>query len=959
MDADSFESRLDVILAQTLQEAREVASLAPKLQPVLDVHARASVAATALRVRRDLQALVEASADPSRSDNADSSPSSASWSSDLWTGHTPPATRSQIPKWSRIGEFHCSLPGDPPEIPAEVMPALVPVLGGGNLLFLPKSDGIQVARQAAASLAVRLLATTAPGSLWIYPVDPLLAGDSFIELAPFGDEVVRKPRREGVAVGSSRDIEHLLDEISNHIEEVKTRLPRARHKNLEEYNADPEGTPIPYRLLLVSDFPYAFDAKTAERLVHVARNGPRAGVHVVVVANQEVSPPYGFSSEALRAQCLVAEQRGPSTFFIQHPTLERADLHLDSLPPAAEMTSADWKTSEWTELRLPGPPPSKDKWIHRLAMIVNTRAKEARNVTVLLEGFRPRDESGQFAPWREKSDTKVCTPIGRSSERKPQEFELNEGGLPHALVSGATGRGKTVLLNAIVVGLCWRYNPEELELYLIDFKDGLGFQGFRDLPHARLVALRGERELGVQVLRDIEKKMRERGAAFKLVKGSDGATVNNLTRWRQVTGKPMPRVLIIFDEFQALLRGNDPLAVEAATLLATVAGLGREFGFHIVLSTQTPRQSGITPAIQSQLATRVTLFLEELDSQIVLSPRNSAAATLHGVGEALYNNAGGQPEGNHRFQVALSEKSSEIPRLVTELANLAKDRFPGRLPPRVLDGGLPISPSQGAKVAEALLSPPTAVPRTVLAYLGAPVDLDLEQVSMKLQPRGQAHLLVYGRNGMEDDGQDCGPMAVVVGAMATSAVQAPGVTLRLASLLSDDDPLYDLPTVLKRVPGNVEVGAETELKVWLEEIAAEVDRRRASPGTRHSFLLLGILALHRAGFLDGGTRPPPLQEKMRQILQNGPDVGVHVFAHVDDSAGLARRLADAERREFGTRIAARGSIGRKLFELTRASPEDVKQGEAWVDRVEQPGASRRLRTYDREVFNWLQSLTPR
>jgi DNA segregation ATPase FtsK/SpoIIIE-like protein len=677
---------------------------------------------------------------------------------------------------------------------------------------------------------------------------------------------------------------------------------------------------------------------------------------LVAVANKEVASPHGFSPDALRVQCLVAEQRSESTFFIQHPTLERADLHLDSLPSAAEMRAADWDAGEWANLRLPGIPPSNDKWIHRLAMIVNSKAKESRNVTVLLEGFRPMDESKQFAPWREKSHKEVRTPIGRSAERKPQEFVLNEGGLPHALVAGATGRGKTVLLNAIVLGLCWRYSPEELELYLIDFKDGLGFQGFRDLPHARLVALRGERELGVQVLKDIERKMRERGTAFKKERGSDGSTVNNLTTWLKVTGKPLPRVLVVFDEFQALLRGNDPLAVEAASLLATVAGLGREFGFHLVLSTQTPRQSGITPAIQSQLATRVTLFLEELDSQVVLSPRNLAAATLHGVGEALYNDSGGQPESNHRFQVAFFDKD-ELPRPVRELADLAKKRFPGHPPPRVLDGNLPVSPSRGAKVAEALLFPPVSVPRNLRAYLGAPVDLEVEQVHMTFQPRGQAHLLVYGRNGMDEDGRDCDSMALVVGAMATSALQAPGVTLRLASLLSEDPP-YDLPALLGRVAGDVKVGAEPELKVWLEEIAAEVDRRRASPGTSRSFLLLGVLALHNAGFLDGGTRPPPLQEKMRYILQNGPDVGVHVLAHVDDAAGLARRVADGERREFGTRVAARGSIGRKLFELTRATPEDVPEGVAWVDRVEKPGASLRLRTYGREVFSWLQSLTP-
>jgi DNA segregation ATPase FtsK/SpoIIIE, S-DNA-T family len=929
MDAETFETRLDALLAQTLQEAREVTRLAPNLQLVLEAQARTVATAGAARVRRAIESLVRGSADPDSSGSPESLPSSAPWSHDFWSRYAP-RPPFPIPRWTRIGEFHCSVPGESSEFVTEVIPALVPILGGGNLLLLPRSDGISLARQAMAALAIRLLATTAPGSLWVFPLDPLLAGDSFIELSPFGDEVVRKLRQEGIVIGSNRHIERLLEETSNHIEEVKTRIPRARRKNFEDYNADPDGTPIPYRLLLVSDFPHGFDAKAAERLVHIARNGPRAGVHLVVVVNDEIPQPHGFTSDALRPWCLVVEQRTEAAFSIRYPTLERADLHLEPLPSDAE------------------------GWIHALATKVNAEARNARNVTVRLEDFRPVDEAKQFAPWREHSHEEVRTPIGRSVERKPQYFVLNESGLPHALVAGATGRGKTVLLNAIVLGLCWRYSPQELELYLIDFKDGLGFQGFRNLPHAKLVALRGERELGVQVLKDIEKKMRERGAAFKKQRGADGSTVNNLATWLKVTGKPLPRVLVIFDEFQALLRGNDPLAVEAATLLATVAGLGREFGFHLVLSTQTPRQSGITPAIQSQLATRVTMFLEELDSQVVLSPRNLAAATLHGVGEAIYNDAGGQPESNRRFQVAFFEKD-DLPRLVGELADLASAHFPDGRPPRVLDGNLPVSPAHGIKVAEASINPPVSVPRTVRAYLGAPVDLEVEQVHMTFQPRGQAHFLVYGRNGMDEDGQDCDSMALVIGAMATAALQAPGTTLRLASLLNED-PSYDLG-LLKRIPGDVLVGGEPELKVWLEEIAAEVDRRRASPETPRRFLLLGVLALHNAGFLDGGLRPPPLQEKLRNILQNGPDAGVHVLAHVDDAAGLARRLGETERRELGTRVAARGSVGRKLFEITRPIPEDVPEGVAWLDRVEKPGASLRLRTYGREVFSWLQSLS--
>ncbi len=737
MDSDEFDSRLDLLLAQALQEAREVDRLASSAATALESHARTASASTSARVRREMCALAASSGDVDGTIGAGSEP----WSAELWSRHRPPGRGTSVPRYSRIGEFKCAISEATASGTSECIPAVFPVLGTGNLLLMPTPGGTDLARSAVASLAVRLLATTPASSLWVYPVDPMLAGDSFIDLAPFSEEVVRRPRSEGASAGWGRQIDRLLEELSSHIEEVKTRLPRARHKTIEDYNADPGGTPIPYRIVLLADFPYGFDSRTAERLVHVARNGPRAGVHLIAVVNPEQPAPHGVSVESLAAHCLVAKQGRTDAFTLQHPGFERVDLTLDVLPSAAQAAPAEWDPAEWAALRPGEPFPTNDSWLHRLAVIVSVEAQRARDIVVPLEGFRPLDESGKFAPWRERSLAEVRTPIGRSAERKPQEFVLTEGGLPHALVSGATGRGKTVLLNAIILGLCWRYSPEELELYLIDFKDGLGFQGFRDLPHARLVALRGERELGVQVLKDIERKMRDRGALFKRERSPDGDTVNNLATYRKVTGKPLPRVLVIFDEFQALLRGTDALATEAAGLLATVAGLGREFGFHIVLSTQTPRQSGITPAIQSQLATRVTLFLEEMDSQIVLSPRNSAAATLHGQGEALYNNAGGQPEGNHRFQVAFAPKH-ELPRAVAELVALSRVRWPDHPPPRVLDGNLPATPANEARLRAAVSAPPSVVPRSVRAYLGMPVDLDTEHVSLSFQPRGQAHLLV-------------------------------------------------------------------------------------------------------------------------------------------------------------------------------------------------------------------------
>src|SRR5579885_3219416 len=115
---------------------------------------------------------------------------------------------------------------------------------------------------------------------------------------------------------------------------------------------------------------------------------------------------------------------------------------------------------------------------------------------------------------------------------------------------------------------------------------------------------------------------------------------------------PLPRCLLIIDEFQEFFTEEDRIAQDAAMLLDRLVRQGRAFGVHVLLGSQTLGGAYSIPrATIDQMAVRIALQCSEADAQLILSKDNTAARLLNRPGEASYNDANGRVEGNDPFQV--------------------------------------------------------------------------------------------------------------------------------------------------------------------------------------------------------------------------------------------------------------------------------------------------------------------
>ena len=167
--------------------------------------------------------------------------------------------------------------------------------------------------------------------------------------------------------------------------------------------------------------------------------------------------------------------------------------------------------------------------------------------------------------WTLKSDGDVGVAVGRSGATRVQTFRLGRGVAQHALVAGKTGSGKSTLLHALISNLAMWYSPDEVELYLIDFKKGVEFKTYamHHLPHARAIAVESDREFGLSVLQRIDVEMTRRAELFRPFKSQ------NLQMYREASGKKMPRTMLIIDEFQEFFTEDDKLSQDAGAAAGT------------------------------------------------------------------------------------------------------------------------------------------------------------------------------------------------------------------------------------------------------------------------------------------------------------------------------------------------------------------------------------------------------
>lgn len=171
----------------------------------------------------------------------------------------------------------------------------------------------------------------------------------------------------------------------------------------------------------------------------------------------------------------------------------------------------------------------------------------------------------------------------------------------HAVIVGHPGSGKTYLLSTIIMRISHLYNPDEIYLTLLDFKMGVGFKPFSELPHAKVIGLDADRELGLSALYQVNEEINRRGVLFR----STG--VENIAEYRMVTGDSLARWVVVMDEWTELVSIEDMVSKSCKSVIDRIIRLGRAFGIHLILASQSFPSSVLSPNLMQMITVRILL----------------------------------------------------------------------------------------------------------------------------------------------------------------------------------------------------------------------------------------------------------------------------------------------------------------------------------------------------------------
>ena len=272
------------------------------------------------------------------------------------------------------------------------------------------------------------------------------------------------------------------------------------------------------------------------------------------------------------------------------------------------------------EVRIEAPIPGK-----------STVGIEIPNQTIIPVSMREIMEDLERNP--KYKDSKLAAPLGRDIMGNVKCVEINK--TPHMLVAGATGSGKSVCINNIILSVIMRATPDEVKMVLVDPKK-VEFNAYEGIPHLLMPVVTDPKKASA-ALQKIVVEMDDRYETFKNSGTKNISTYNEYIE-KQLKKNPdcglkkMPFILVIIDELADLML---VAAKEVEDSIMRITQLARAAGIHLIVATQRPSTDVITGVVKSNIPTRISFAVSSsIDSRTILDM--TGAEKLLGKGDMLY-----------------------------------------------------------------------------------------------------------------------------------------------------------------------------------------------------------------------------------------------------------------------------------------------------------------------------------
>lgn len=377
----------------------------------------------------------------------------------------------------------------------------------------------------------------------------------------------------GKLISSSNDWNHLKDSLRE-----KMAKALEEYGDVAKYNDSKNRVVVPYDVVVINDYQKCVNEMSD--LDALFENGHKGGIYFILMNNLDFKSDRDIDSlMALKDfyQVLEAENFGNyskdafirCTPILDNPILAKACFN----------------------------------YINEGAELPQVAVASVDYDKILSKGFETIDKA-------------MVIPVGSSENGELVDFTIDTVSHIHCFIIGQSGTGKSVFLHDVIIGAMAKYSPDELELYLMDFKiGGVEFNRYRNEKHVKaLLVDNSDIQITLEILRDISNKMRERGKQLR------ASGVSNIVEYNQVNPtKKMPRIVFIADEchvmFPTMNSKDTKLYREISEILQKIAKEGRSQGVHLVLATQIIAQAEISSEILNNISDFYLLKCSPSDSE--------------------------------------------------------------------------------------------------------------------------------------------------------------------------------------------------------------------------------------------------------------------------------------------------------------------------------------------------------
>lgn len=494
-------------------------------------------------------------------------------------------------------------------------------------------------------LLMKLFMSFPAGKLEATMIDPLELGASFPDVNKLAE-----------GHNSARIIDTKIWSKEKDIEDAIATLRQRLENMTQAYGGDQISRlkKEVIRVLAITDFPVGFNDTALKDLHAIVRNSASLGVCVLICANDEELEKLKQRNGTLVAeiaQSLVEAKASGNRLMLVGSDTDCMFLQLDDMQDVVEQ---------------------KDK-------IIQLISSGIEHMQLKVEHFNSmyREDIYDSNNWFTGNHEEIAIPIGIKGANTIVKMVLGRGGGStehHVLIAGQTGAGKSTLLHTVIMSTLISYSPDEVQMYLLDFKEGVEFSAYTRyrLPSLRVVAINSEREFGLNVLQELCTELENRTKHFTRYGVSDINSYMNLPDVPKV-----PKLLLIFDEVQELFRKqeeSDHISSQCMSCLNKLVMQGRAMGIHIILACQDFHNCSGIEALFSQMAIRIAVKGSEEGAASILNADNAGIRTLQNqpAGAAIYNGGGGVESANNFFQVSYINEEERLA-LLTHLDSYFAD----------------------------------------------------------------------------------------------------------------------------------------------------------------------------------------------------------------------------------------------------------------------------------------------